>query len=87
MLENLAQTMRDRVELRQQMQSMTAYPRMTAKVIAVYPFAIAVLLTLMSPATWAMLWTTDTGHILLAIAIALDTLSFIALRRIARLDF
>ncbi len=87
MLENLAGTMRDRVELRAQLKSITAYPRMTARIVAVYPFVIALMLTAMRPDTWGMLWTTTTGNILLAIAIGLDVIAFIALRRIARLDF
>lgn len=86
-LENLAETMRDRVELRQQLQAITAYPRMTSRVVAVYPFAIVLLLTLMQSETWGILWTTSVGHVLLGIAIALDTVAFFALRRIARLDF
>ena len=52
-----------------------------------YPFAIALLLTAMKPGTWGMLWTTPTGNILLAVALGLDVVAFIALRRIARLDF
>jgi tight adherence protein B len=86
-LENLAETMRDRVELRQQLQAITAYPRMTSRVVAVYPFAIVLLLTLMQPETWGMLWNTGVGHVLLGIAVALDTIAFFALRRISQLDF
>lgn len=86
-LENLAETMRDRVELRQQLQAITAYPRMTSRVVAIYPFAIVLLLTVMQSDTWGILWTTSVGHVLLGIAIALDTVAFFALRRIAQLDF
>lgn len=44
-LDNLAQTMRERVELKHQVNALTAYSRMTARVIALYPLGIALVMT------------------------------------------
>lgn len=86
-LENLAQTMRERTEVRQQVQSLTSYARLTACIVAAYPPAIAVLLTVINSKTWGILWTEPIGWAMLGTAGALNLLAFIMLRAIARVDY
>jgi tight adherence protein B len=86
-LENLAQTMRERAEVRLQIRSLTAYARFTARIIAVYPLAVALLLTLMSPETWGFLWTEQGGWAMLGAAFVMNALAMTVMRGIARVDY
>jgi tight adherence protein B len=86
-LENLAQTMRERSELRQQVRALTAYPRLTARVVALYPLGITLMLTLMSPETYMRLWTEPLGWALLGAALFVNALAFTVMRSIVRVDY
>ncbi len=86
-LENLASTMRDRVEVRQQIKSLTAYARLTSRVVALYPIAIAGILTAMRPDTWSVLWTEPVGYVMLGVALVLNTLAFTVMRGLAQIEY
>ena len=87
MLENLAQTMRERVELRAQVRSLTAHPRLTARAVSAYPFVIAAPPTLIQPDIWMRLWTEGIGYVFLGIALAMNVIAFFVMRRITRVEF
>jgi tight adherence protein B len=87
LLDNVAQTMRERQEVRQQVRSLTAYGRMVARIVSLYPLGIALLLTAIRRDIWGALWTTPSGWALLAIAAVLNVLAFVVLRRIVRVDY
>ena len=86
-LDNLAKTMRERVELRNQVNALTAYPRMTARVIALYPLGVALVMTLLNPDLYGALWTEPSGWVLLGAALVMNGLAFITLRKVSRVDY
>ena len=86
-LDNLARTMRERIELRHQVNALTAYSRMTARVIALYPLALALVITLLNPDIYGRLWTEPAGLALLGTAITMNVVAFIILRKVARVDY
>jgi tight adherence protein B len=85
-LDNLAQTMRERVELRRQVSALTAYSRMTARVIGFYPLGIALVMTALNPGVYGRLWTEQSGWVLLGVALVMNVVAFITLRRVARVE-
>lgn len=86
-LENLAQTMRERVELRDEIRSLTAHPRLTAKAVSAYPLVIAVLLTIINTRIWLRLWTEPSGWAFLGVAFALNVLAYFVLRRVTQVEY
>lgn len=86
-IDNLAETMRDRVELKLQVNALTAYSRLSARVVALYPFGIALLLTFMNPSVYSRLWTEPAGWALLAAALAMNVIAAMVLRKIAQVEY
>ena len=86
-LENLAQTMRERVELRAQVRSLTAHPRLTARAVSIYSVGIAALLTLMQPDVWLLLWTEPIGYAFLAVSLVFNVTAFFVMRQITQVEF
>jgi tight adherence protein B len=86
-LDNLAQTMRERVELKHQVNALVAYSRLTARVVAVYPLGIAVLLSALNPDVYARLWTESSGWILLGAALSMNTIAFLIMRKLSQVQY
>lgn len=86
-LENLAQTMRERSEVRLQINMLTAYPRFTAKIIAAYPLAIVLLLTLMRTEIWGVLWTETVGYAMMGVAFVFNAIAFAIMRAMTKIDY
>jgi tight adherence protein B len=86
-LDNLGQTMRERIEVRQQIRSVTAYGRLVSRIVSGYPLAIALLLTAMQSHIWGALWTTPAGWALLTACGVLNALAFFVLRKVVQVDY
>jgi tight adherence protein B len=86
-LDNLAQTMRARVELKHQVNALTAYPRLTARIISLYPLAIAGVMTALNPDIYGRLWTEQSGWILLGAASVMNLFALITMRKVSRVEY
>lgn len=86
-LDNLAQTMRERVELKHQVNALTAYSRLSARVVAVYPVAIVGLLTMLNPDLYSRLWTQPAGWVLLGFAFVMNVIAFLVMRKVAQVEY
>lgn len=86
-LENLAQTMRERMEVRRQVRALTAYARLASRIIAGYPFVIALLLTAMRPGVWGALWTETAGLVMVGVSITMSLIAFFVMSRMARVAY
>lgn len=86
-LDNLAQTMRERVELKQQVNALTAYSRLSARVVGVYPFAIVGFLTMMNPGLYSRLWTEPIGWVLIGFAAVMNGIAFLVIRKVAQVEY
>lgn len=60
----VAETVRQRQQFARKIRSLTAMGRMSAYVLAGLPFAVAVLISVLSPTYMAPLWHTSTGHLM-----------------------
>ncbi|MDB4881359.1 MAG: hypothetical protein JWL95_125 [Gemmatimonadetes bacterium] len=85
-LTNLATLMRERVTFRLQLATLTAEPRMSAKVLASLPFAVVLLVSAVNPGFMRPLLDTQTGHKLLIYTISSVLLGYVVMARIARVD-
>lgn len=85
-LENLAAIIRMRRDIRLKTKALTAEGRLTSRIVAVVPFVIMGTLYSMNPGYIDVLFDTETGHRMLAVALALLVLGLAIVQKIARLD-
>src|SRR6476661_998346 len=85
-LSNLATLMRERVTFRMQLATLTAEPRMSAKVLACLPLAVVLLISVMNPNFMQPLFQTDFGHKLIAYAAVSVLMGYFVMSRIANVD-
>lgn len=81
-LDRVAATMRDRLELDDELRALTAQSRASATVLAVAPAAFLLVLGLTAPGLVAPLVTTRLGWICLLAGIGLDAVGFWWIRRL-----
>jgi tight adherence protein B len=85
-LDKVAETMRERERIQGEINTMTAEKRLTGNILAVYPAALAGLMFLIHPDLMSVLWTEPVGRALLALAVTLQVIGFIVIRRIVEID-
>ena len=85
-LTNLATLMRERVTFRMQLATLTAEPRMSAKVLAALPVAVVLLIGAINPDFMRPLLDSAFGHKLLIYAASSVIVGYLVMSRIATVD-
>jgi tight adherence protein B len=85
-LTNLATLMRERVTFRMQLATLTAEPRMSARVLASLPAAVVLLISAINPNFMQPLFQTDLGHKLIAYAAFSVVVGYFVMAKIADVD-
>jgi tight adherence protein B len=85
-LSNVANTIRERRELRQEVLALTARQRLTANFGALLPIFVAFLLFLLNPDTTKLLVTETAGRIALIAGIGFELLGLWLIRRLAVIE-
>lgn len=85
-LDKVAHTIRERVRLKGEINTLTSQKKLSALVVGLMPPAIMLIIMAMSFEYMQPLFTTGLGRVLLATAIALDIAGFISLRRITTIE-
>jgi tight adherence protein B len=85
-LTNLATLMRERVTFRLQLATLTAEPKMSAKVLAALPLAVVLLIGAINPDFMRPLIETAFGHKLLIYAASSVAMGYLVMSRIANVD-
>ncbi|HEX7330922.1 MAG TPA: type II secretion system F family protein [Pyrinomonadaceae bacterium] len=81
-LERVAQTIRDRFKLMEDFRTMTTSSRASAWILCGLPFALVFLLTSINPQYMSKLLYDPRGHIVIAVAIVLQILGMLLIRKI-----
>ncbi len=87
LLENVSETIRERFRMEGEVKSLTAEGRISGIVVGVLPIALVAIISVMQPDYLEPLLATETGHKLLGIAAVLETLGFLAIRKVSRVNF
>jgi tight adherence protein B len=87
LLENVSETIRERFRMEGEVKSLTAEGRISGIVVGVLPIALVAIISVMQPDYLEPLLTTETGHKLLGVAVVLETLGFLAIRKVSRVNF
>ena len=86
-LDRAAETLRERERVRADLQTLTASARLTGFILSVYPAAIGLLLLLIMPSLWSVMFTETIGRIFLGVALGLQGLGFLVMRRVMKFAF
>ena len=86
-LDRAAETLRERERVRADLQTLTASARLTGIILSIYPVAIGLLLLLIMPSMWGVMFSETIGRIFLGVALGLQGLGFLVMRRVMRFEF
>ena len=81
-LDTIAFTIRERVRIKGEINTLTAQGRMSGYLVAFLPIAIAIVLNMINPAFMQPLFTQLIGQILLGVGIVMMTIGFFAIQKI-----
>ena len=85
-LDNVADTLRERATMRRQVKVLTAEGRLSAYVLLALPFAIGLYMTAVNPDYIGLLVTTTLGIVMLVTALVLIGLGVLWMRKIVNID-
>jgi tight adherence protein B len=85
-LDNLANVVRERFKILRQVRTHTAHGRFTGYVLLALPAALAVALSFISPEHIRSLFTTRMGQTMLIGAIVMQTIGFIWIKRVIKIE-
>lgn len=85
-LDNVADTIRERERLQGEIRALTSSQRFTGLVLSVYPIFLGALFFALAPGTWKILFEAELGRILLISAAVLQVMGMITIRRILALE-
>ena len=85
-LDAAASALRDRERIRGEVKTFTAQQRMTGLVLSVYPVLVGLLLLAIMPSVWSKLFTETAGQMMLAIAVVLQVVGFLAIQRALKIE-
>jgi tight adherence protein B len=83
-LDRIAEAIRSRQRLRQQIKTLTAQARMSGLVVGALPFFLLGLFTLMRPSYTALLFYDSLGNKMLEAAITMDLLALFIINRMVQ---
>ena len=85
-LDNLAHVVRERFKIRRQVRVHTAHGRFTGYVLLALPAALAVVLSYISPTHMETLFKEHIGQVMLMGAIVMQTLGFLWIRKVIKIE-
>lgn len=81
-LDNISVTIRERVRMKQEIQTLTAQGRMSAIIICVLPIALGAFITMVNPEFIAVLFQEPVGLMMVGVAVFFELLGIVVIRRI-----
>lgn len=86
-LTTISQTIRDRIKIKGEINSITAQGRMSGMIIGALPICIAAVLMVVNPEYMETFFTTAAGNIMLAVSIVMEVLGFFAIRKVVTIEY
>jgi tight adherence protein B len=84
-IDKISYVIRERFRVQGQLKIFTAQARLSGAILAVLPIGIAILLGMMNPEYMKPLWVEKTGRILISVAVIMQILGMLAIRKIIRI--
>jgi tight adherence protein B len=84
-IDKIAYVIRERFRVQGQLRIFTAQARMSGIVLSLLPIGVAVIIGILNPEYLKPLWLERTGKIMIAVAVTLQILGMLAIRKIIRI--
>jgi len=85
-LDTVADTMRERIRIKGEIQTLTAQQKLTGIVLGLIPVACGALFQVVSPGYIGPLFTTFMGKMMLGIAVVMETIGILIIQRILKIE-
>jgi tight adherence protein B len=85
-LDTVAETMRERIRIRGEINTLTAQQKLTGVVIGLLPIGIGILFQIMSPGYIGPLFSTTMGQLMIGIAVVLEVVGVMVIQRILNIE-
>ena len=85
-LQRIAATMRERRKIQGKINAITAQGRLSGWIVTAVPFLLLIVMNMMEPEMFSVMFTSILGKILLAIAIVMVTIGNIVIQKIVNID-
>lgn len=85
-LDNIAETIRERVKLRREIKTLTAQGRMSGVIIGVLPVALGVFLYAVNPEYISLLFTHPAGKVMVGLAVSGELIGLLVIRKIVAIQ-
>jgi tight adherence protein B len=85
-LDTVAETMRERIRIRGEIQTLTAQQKLTGLVIGALPIGVGILFQLMQPGYISPLFVTVLGKVMLGVAVLLEVVGIMIIQRILNIE-
>ncbi|HBR02320.1 MAG TPA: secretion system protein [Ruminiclostridium sp.] len=85
-LDNISDTIRQRIRTKGEIKTLTAQGRMSGIIIALLPFILAAIVSTISPDQMMTLVTAPLGKVLIAVALLMETVGIIFVRKIINIE-
>lgn len=86
-LSTISNTIRERIKIKGEINSITAQGRMSGLIIGSLPIAIAAILMVVNPEYMSTFFSTKAGNIMLAVSIIMEVLGFLAIRKVVSVEY
>lgn len=85
-LDTISDTIQDRIRMRREVRTLTAQGRMSGWVLAILPFGLGALISVMNPSYMEPLFTERIGQIAIGAAVVMVLIGFFVIQRIVDID-
>ncbi|HAH88019.1 MAG TPA: secretion system protein [Armatimonadetes bacterium] len=85
-LETISSTLRDRIQVISEMNSLTAESRISAGILMLLPVVLAVALSVLNPKYMSTLTTDPLGHVMIGSAVMLQVIGWLIMKKMMSMD-
>ena len=85
-LDTISDTIQDRIRMRREVRTLTSQGRMSGWVLAILPFGLGALISVMNPSYMEPLFTERVGQIAIGVAVVMVLIGFFVIQRIVDID-
>lgn len=86
-LTTISQTIKERIQIKGEISSITAQGRMSGMIIGALPICIAAVLMVVNPDYMSTFFTTTAGKIMLAVSAVMEIIGFFAIRKVVTIEY
>ncbi len=86
-LTTISQTIKERIQIKGEISSITAQGRMSGMIIGALPICIAAVLMVVNPDYMSTFFTTTVGKIMLAVSAVMEIIGFFAIRKVVTIEY